>query len=256
MRQHSSAGSAARRFLRSLTCPIPSRCRRDTDQGPCRGINASDWKKRQGLMDQNFHRLWAMRLRVSLTRSATMSRVSRLATASSEPHRTEPPKRRWQCCPIGPRSRTRSTMRGPQRSPRQPRPQRARLTSSTSQRAARCSSRDPAASGVPLFNSPLSAARTSSARVVQARTMLSARSGRAGGIRRRDARTSPGNHAVGCRFRTGRRRQRVLPELVDLVGTPEHVITVADFRGAQRTASASAAATPAAPPTRWPRSLR
>src|SRR5689334_14504739 len=94
-----------------------------------------------------------------------MSPASRLATGSSEPHPTEPPKRSWLSCPTGPRSRTSSTMRGLRRSPWPPRPQHAHSTNFAL---------DVAGSGV-------------------------------------------------------------LPELVELAGAPEHVITVADFPGAQQT---------------------
>lgn len=198
------------------------------------GGNPSDRKKRQGPMDEELPQTMGHEaagvvdeLGEGVADVAVGDRVFGFSTERR-------PRSSWRCCPITRRSRRRLTSpalprcRPPLRRPR------ARLTSSASEAAARCSSTaPPEASAVPRFSSPWCAARVigtaGPANHDYLRSLGAEPVAYGGGFVERVRALAPDGADVALDVAGS----GVLPELIGLAGGPGHVVTVADFSGAQ-----------------------
>ena len=102
------------------------------------GVNPSDWKKRQGLMDPELPQTLGYEAAGIVDELGEGVRTWRSVIESSASPLTERPRPSWLCWPTTRRSRRRSTsLARPHCRPRSRRP-RVRSTSSASGTAARC----------------------------------------------------------------------------------------------------------------------
>jgi len=199
------------------------------------GVNPSDWKKRKGLMGGELPQTMGHEaagvvdeLGEGVADAAVGDRVFGFSAEGAA--QAELAVLSWYA-PIPPRltSPALQPCRPPSRRPRAP------WTRSASGAAARCSSAaPPETSAAPRFSSPWCAARASSAPPVPPTTATCARWGAepvayGAGLVGRVRAVAPG----GVDAALDVAGSGVLPELIKLTGGPEHVVTIADFGGAQ-----------------------